>query len=410
MQKFKFLSIAIIVLSATLPWNATADNQTHSAPQRLIQKYSANVIETLLAKTLLEVKQGNTNQALDTVNQLIQAMPNFKLAYLIRGDLLSSRIRSLSSFGDVNVSDRRQLQDFKDEAQTRLSNYLDADKGRYLPDLLLQLNSTQRYAIVIDTSKSRLYVYAKNELGQLKYMTDYYVTIGKNGVDKKSQGDKRTPIGVYFASTKLNKPLPDLYGDSAYPLSYPNEVDQYEQRNGSGIWIHGTPSDTYSRAPRASDGCVVLSNPDLRALKPILDRGNTPVVIVNKLNWANSDLLAQRALEEKSLSDALEQWRKDWVTQDSAKYLSHYSAKFFYSDGDFKKWADYKTQIQAAKPKVAIDIKNVSMFGYPNARMPMVVVDFEQDYDSGALKDKMQKRQYWINENNQWKILYEGAA
>jgi hypothetical protein len=50
------------------------------------------------------------------------------------------------------------------------------------------------------------------------------------------------------------------------------------------------------------------------------------------------------------------------------------------------------------------------MFGYPNARMPMVVVDFEQDYDSGALKDKMQKRQYWINENNQWKILYEGAA
>jgi hypothetical protein len=50
------------------------------------------------------------------------------------------------------------------------------------------------------------------------------------------------------------------------------------------------------------------------------------------------------------------------------------------------------------------------MFSYPNADKSMVVVDFEQSFTSSHLKNKMKKRQYWVNENNQWRILYEGAA
>jgi murein L,D-transpeptidase YafK len=410
MQKLKFLSILAIILGAILPWNATAVSQNKLTARQLVESYGNNIIESLLAKTLFEIKQGNTTDALDTVNQLIQAMPNFKLAYLIRGDLLTSRVRSLSAFGDAGNINEQVVQDYKAEAQTRLANYLDRDKDRSFPDLLMQLDKSQRYALVVDTSKSRLYVYAKDELGQLKYMSDYYVTIGRNGVDKKKEGDKRTPIGVYFASSKLNRPLPDLYGAAAYPLSYPNELDSFEKRNGSGIWLHGTPTDTYSRPPRASDGCVVLSNPDIKALQPILDRGNTPVIIVSKMDWTEKGLSASRAKEQQSLNEALEQWRKDWVSQDSSKYLSHYSTKFFYSDGDFEKWADYKKRIQASKPKVSVDIDDVSMFSYPNDERPMVVVDFEQSYTSDNLKNKMKKRQYWVNENNQWKILYEGAA
>ena len=410
MQKLKYLSIFITVLSAALPWNATAVSQDRHASELLAHKYSNNLIETLLAKTLLEIKQGNTSDALNTVNQLISTMPNFKLAYLIRGDLLSSRVRSLATFGDVSVKDKREVQDFKDEAQTRLANYLDRNKDRTFPDLLMQLDQSQRYVLVVDTSKSRLYVYAKDEQGQLKYMSDHYVTIGKNGPDKKAEGDKRTPIGVYFASTKLNRPLPDLYGEAAYPLNYPNEIDTFEKRNGSGIWLHGTPTDTYSRPPRASDGCVVLSNPDIKALQPILNRGNTPVIIVNKVNWTERNLSEAHAKDKESLNLALEQWRKDWTSQDTQKYLSHYSTEFFFDSGDFEKWAEYKTRVQASKPKVSIDVENVSMFSYPSSNKSMVIVDFEQSFLSAHLKNKMKKRQYWINENNEWKILYEGAA
>jgi hypothetical protein len=59
------------------------------------------------------------------------------------------------------------------------------------------------------------------------------------------------------------------------------------------------------------------------------------------------------------------------------------------------------------------------MFSYPAQKNntkktihsdEIIVVNFEQYYESPTLKNKMRKRQYWKNENNQWKIMYEGAA
>jgi murein L,D-transpeptidase YafK len=410
MFKMKLLSLITLILCSILPWNATAISQERITNSLFTQKYGSHGIEGMLVQTLLDVKQGKINDALNTVNQLIATTPNFKLAYLIQGDLLASRARMLTSFGDAGVKDVQKVQDLKDEAQTRLESYLNKNKDRWLPNLLIQLDATQQYVIVVDTSKSRLYLYAKNQDGQLKYMSDYYVTIGRNGVDKKVQGDKRTPIGVYFASAKLNRPLPDMYGEAAYPLSYPNEIDSHEKRNGSGIWLHGTPTDTYSRPPRASDGCVVLTNPDIKALAPILDRGNTPVIIVDKIDWLDTKAADSQVDDKQSLDHAIEQWRKDWVSQNTDQYLAHYSKNFFYSDGDLVKWAGYKRQIQASKPRVTVKLENVSMFSYPNSDQPMVVVNFEQYFKSASLENKMKKRQYWVNENHQWKIIYEGAA
>jgi hypothetical protein len=49
------------------------------------------------------------------------------------------------------------------------------------------------------------------------------------------------------------------------------------------------------------------------------------------------------------------------------------------------------------------------MFVYPE-QPDMVVVDFEQDYRSSNLSNRMKKRQYWIRQDSSWKIIYEGAA
>jgi murein L,D-transpeptidase YafK len=220
-------------------------------------------------------------------------------------------------------------------------------------------------------------VYQKTGQG-LKYAADYYVTIGKNGAGKNVEGDKRTPLGLYFAGSKLKQPLDDFYGDGAYPLNYPNELDQRHNRSGSGIWLHG----------------------------------NTPVIIVDSEVWQTGEH-AQDDTKESLLAE-LEAWRKDWVSQNTDAYLSHYSRQFFYSDGNLQRWADYKRSIQANKPKVSISLDHVSMFAYPasaqNNAQQIVVVNFEQDFRSSSLQNKMRKRQYWVYENKQWKILYEGAA
>ena len=422
-QKFKFLKILFVAVCLILPWNATAINHGSMTDQLLSKKLGRNLVESLLVKSLLEITDGKTKQAFETVNELIRAAPNFKLAYLIRGDLLTAQSGALKNFGDsapstsadniINTPSSEQIQGLRDEARTRIEYYLSEKKSAQQPNLLVKLSDEQEHLIVVDTVKSRLYLYKKVD-GALQYVADYYVTIGKNGVGKQTQGDKRTPLGVYFAGQKLTQPLADMYGDAAFPLNYPNELDQHQNKNGSGIWLHGTPTDTYSRPPRASDGCVVLSNPDLKALEPILQTGKTPVIIANNLEWLegdkSSEKLEMQNADKLALQKAIENWRKDWVSQNTDGYLSHYSKKFFYSDGGFSQWADYKRGIQAAKPKVSIQLEDISMFGYPDVEQPIIVVNFEQDFKSPSLQNKMRKRQYWVNENNQWKIIYEGAG
>jgi murein L,D-transpeptidase YafK len=315
----------------------------------------------------------------------------------------------LQAFGDPVNNRPDAVQDLQEEARVRIERYLakQSQAEEKQPNLILAPNAQQSHLMLIDTSKSRLYLYQKNN-DHLKYVADYYITVGKNGVEKQSEGDKRTPIGVYFASTKLKQQLPDFYGEGAYPLSYPNEWDKAHNRNGSGIWLHGTPSSTYSRPPRASDGCVVVANQDLKALEPALQSGKTPIIIANNLEWLNDSSTPER--EKEILNTEIDNWLNDWKSQDTEKYLSYYSKDFSTNGINYQQWAEHKYRVQANKPKIDISMSNISMFSYPDPQKKLVVVDFTQNFSSSHLKNKMQKRQYWIQEGNRWKIIYEGAA
>ncbi|CAN4268294.1 YkuD_like domain containing protein [Methylophilaceae bacterium] len=403
----KSLTYALLTAITLMPWNATAiNNDSLGNLFQAKQNGLGNLAENLLAKSLLEITQGKNDQALNTVDELIKTIPNFKLAYLVRGDLLMAQAQQLQGFGGSDSNQTEAIKDLQDEARVRIEHYLSKQNTESVPNLLLAPNEKQRHVIVIDTDKSRLYLY-KNNGNSLSYVKDYYVTIGKNGVDKKTEGDKRTPTGVYFAKTKLNQPLADMYGDGAYPLNYPNEWDQRHNRSGSGIWLHGTPSDTYSRPPRSSDGCLVLNNQDLKSLAPILQTGKTPIIIANNLSWSAN---GSGDTEKQSLQAAMANWLNDWRSQDTDQYLSHYSSAFNSNGINYQQWSAHKYRVQANKPEISITLSNVSIFAYPDSKQKLVVVDFTQDFKSPHLNNKMQKRQYWLLEDGQWKIISEGAV
>ncbi len=410
----KVLTYTLLAAITLVPWNATAINRyslSNLLPKHALSEVSnvaGNLTESMLVKSLLEITQGKNQQALDTINKLLETTPNFKLAHLVRGDLLMAQANYLQSFGASDTRDTPEaVKDLRDEARVRIERYLSNQNSQRHPDLLIAPNEQQSHVIVVDTDRSRLYLY-KNDHENLSYVADYYITVGKNGTDKQAEGDKRTPLGVYFAKAKLTQPLADIYGDAAYPLNYPNEWDSRHNRKGSGIWLHGTPSNTYSRPPRASDGCVVLTNQDLKTLGPILQTGKTPVIIASNLKWLETT--DNSAAEKQALQTAISDWLNDWRSQDTAKYLEHYSHDFS-SDGiNYQQWADHKYRVQQGKPQVQISLSNISMFAYPDVDKKLVVVDFVQDFRSPALANKMQKRQYWIQENNTWKIIYEGSA
>ena len=152
---------------------------------------------------------------------------------------------------------------------------------------------------------------------------------------------------------------------------------------------------------------MVLANPDLKSLEPILKNGNIPVIITSNLQWLQASATAPAG---EKLGSTLEAWRRDWQAQDTDQYLAHYSDGFFSQDADFEKWAKDKRRIQADQPKVDIKLSNISMFRYPHSEHQMAMVTFDQEYKSPYLDSRIKKRQYWVLENQQWKIMYEGPA
>lgn len=362
-------------------------------------------IELSLAKSLQAITNNRLDVALNEVNGLLHINPNFKLAQLVKGDLLMARAGEIKRFGDATNAPSDKINDLLDEARARLQRVEAQPDSKIAPRFLWQMDERQKYAIVVDTSRSTLYLY-KNINNKAHYVADYYVTIGKLGIEKTVEGDQRTPIGVYFVTAALpSNKLPDLYGSGAFPINYPNEWDRKNGYTGHGIWLHGTPSDTYSRPPRASDGCVVLTNDDLNKLKPYLQVGVTPVIITSRMDWESDDDQTERA----ALLNEVEQWRAAWANRDMDAYLKYYSSAFSTGRQNLAAWSKQKKIVNAGKRWIKLNIKDVSMFTYPE-QPNMVVVDFEQDYSSNNLSNRMKKRQYWIKQDDRWQIIYEGSA
>lgn len=361
--------------------------------------------EAMVVESMLSISNNKLDVALNEVDSLLKIDPNFKLAQLVKGDLLLARARPLNTLGDAPNAPHDRMEVLREEARVRLQRFQEQSPVTLVPKYLWQLDEQQHYAIVVDTSKSTLYLY-ENINGEPRYVSDYYISSGKKGSDKVLEGDQKTPLGVYYIKSSLpRKKLTDFYGSAAYPLTYPNEWDRAHGRNGHGIWLHGTPSNTYSRPPRASNGCVVLSNDDLEEIGKLLQVGITPVIITDQMEWSDEHDRANHA----ELLGELEQWRKDWASLDMNHYLKHYARDFFSGNRSYSAWEQQKKQVNGGKSWIKVNLSNLSIFDYPN-EPDLAVVNFEQDYSSNNLSSRMKKRQYWLKRNNQWQIIYEGAA
>ena len=402
----KFAAFSFAFLFAGLACAAPA---AAPAAGQLPASVSDSGPEPQLAKIFKEIEGKRLDTALQLTENLLRQYPNFRLGHLIKGDLLLARTQQIKSFGALEGAPADKIDDLRAEAIIRLKGYREKPEAKFVPRYLLQMPPDQRYAIVVDTKRSRLYVY-ENDVpngGRPRFVADYYMTQGKLGSDKLVEGDKKTPTGVYHVTANLpRQKLADLYGTGAYPLNYPNEWDKRQGRNGSGIWLHGTPSNTFSRPPRASDGCVVLANQDLDVVAKNLQVGMTPVIISNSVEWLSLDDWAK---ERSELNKAIEAWRADWESRDTERYLKHYSKRFKSADQNYDQFAAQKKQVNAGKEWIKVKADNLSVFRNPS-KEEVVVVTFDQDYRSNNLNNQMKKRQYWLREDGKWKIIYEGSA
>jgi murein L,D-transpeptidase YafK len=361
----------------------------------------ANEIEGALVRAIVGLKQSGLDRALGEIDKALERSPNFRLGYMIKGDLLMARAGRPAAFGASSLVDKTNVGPLQDEARQRVQRYVAAPPVDYMPAPLLQLAPSQPHALLVDTSRSRLFVYA-NDHGRPQYVTDFYISIGKNGVEKQREADQKTPIGVYTVVSAREK-LPDFYGPRAFPISYPNDWDRMQGRGGHGIWLHGTPSETYSRPPWATDGCVVLTNDDLAKLSRYVDVSRTPVVIGQTVEWRDPAAWEQ---QRDGFLKAFNQWKGDWESLDANRYFAHYSDAFRSEGAGLEAWKSHKRRVAAGKTWVKVGVGDLSLFAYPGVK-DMIMVTFEQDYRSNNLSNRTLKRQYWMREGAQWRIIHE---
>ncbi len=264
--------------------------------------------EQKLLTALSAIHSNQLDKALLTLSELGEEYPKYKLAQLLQADLLAAKAGQFDLIQRTHQKHSNSVKSLIDEAEVRWSFAQEGISKISEFDEFVLKSAHQKNIILVSLKESRLYLYQRNKTGQMAQVADYYVTMGRKGSGKQKEGDLRTPIGVYHMVDLLpGSTLPDLYGVGALPLNYPNQWDKMHGKTGSGIWLHGVPSNTYIRAPKASRGCVVLNN---TAMKRILSEYDlpfsTPVIIIDE----SKNALKFVEDKQRLLSD-VRAWLKD---------------------------------------------------------------------------------------------------
>jgi murein L,D-transpeptidase YafK len=385
---------------------AAAVAPSSAPPARQIKPRSHSEAEALLFDAVNALHEGSLNRAEQKVNTLLARYPNYQLGHLIRADILRARAGKLTQVAD-GAPKSKELAGLLTELEARVGKYSEPAIDGKRPEPFVQLAPQVRYAIAVDASRSRLYVLENAPMGPRRVL-DMYATIGASGSGKAKEGDKRTPVGVYNILNAIERDkLTDFYGDGAFPLDYPNVLDKRAGKSGSGIWIHGVPKETFARAPRSSEGCIVVSNEDLKTLTPYIQPGHTQIAIADAINWIPA---AQVSKDEHALRKAIESWRTDWESRDMNRYIDHYATQFF-SDkvSSREEWRVVRKSVTEDKASIRVDLNNLTIAHLPAPQDTMLVM-FDQNYKSDTAQTTLRKRQYWQREGSRWKIIYEGNA
>ena len=277
--------------------------------------------------------------------------------------------------------------------------------NNYLEDIDTTFGYIESYQNVLTCNKegSTLNLYSKNKHKQFKFRKEYSAFTGKLKGDKRKEGDLKTPIGIYNITKKLSKDtkLNEFYGPLAFVTSYPNVYDSYRGKNGSGIWIHGLPTE--QKRDEFTRGCIAINNSNIECLNKNIDITKTLLII-------NSTEI-KKNISKVILSSILSQlyeWRYAWLYNDIDAYLNFYSSDFIRNDGmTLETFKNYKTRVFKKIEKKHIIFNDINIIPYPNNNNTYEIT-FQEFYKSDTFEFTGNKTLIiQLDENNIIKILTE---
>jgi len=277
-----------------------------------------------------------------------------------------------------------------------------------VPAWLIRLPETTPVVFIAETSASAFHRYDRAGNSVKKVRQDY-MSIGQGGVGKRAAGDQRTPLGVYFVIEQLDTTrLHEKYGDTAFPLDYPNAWDRRLGRTGDGIWVHGVDRSGGVRSPLDTDGCIALPNDRLRELEQNFEPNITPVLIGTEIAWTEAETLAE-------IRDVLERAVADWAGSlrkgDMFTWLELYDETFEHWGMNKAQWSAFNVETLGKRDISDVAVSNLLLLGDP-AEEGLYLSRFRLEISEGATRKVISmRRMYWRrSESGAFRIVAEDSG
>lgn len=281
----RILTLLLGALSCLLPTSSQSSD------------FDGGLYEAELLKAAEDISEANWRDALRGLDSITDRFPESRIANLLRAQLLSHMAGRPAAFAHPDTSGLTAISETLQEELKLRWQHRQAASGQHetlIPEKLLQASSASPHLLYVDLPAARLYVF-KNDNKRLTPVLSFYVTIGRKGFGKEKEGDLKTPVGIYRLTGYIpGAQLHERYGFGALTTNYPNALDKHLDRTGYGIWVHGTEPGWVNRGPRASDGCITLSNSDFEILVTQFElHADTPIVIDDEPRWLTAQSISE---------------------------------------------------------------------------------------------------------------------
>ncbi len=296
----------------------------------------------------------------------------------------------------------------KEIEPVQISSMEKLSNNEYKPDFIIEYNGISPYLLFVDKTNHKLHLF-KYKDGNRTIVNTFECKTGKNSGDKQEEGDHRTPEGAYFFVHRYSRSgLRRLtgqknayqYGEMAYVTNFPNSIDRLEGKNGGGIWLHGTDESFNETSPYDTRGCVVVSNETITTLSSYIDLYNTPLIIVDRLNFVNKQELETKRHEVLTM---VEEWKNAWLEERIDDYINFYSQFFKSQYRNRSQWKQYKANVFKNYTIKHITSDNFTVIRHNNG----MIVQFRQDYLASNLSAVGIKTLYLLKGKNSWEIIAE---
>ncbi len=350
--------------------------------------------DRLLRDSLQALLAGETDRAQTLLEPLLNRDPPNRLAELLVADIRAVKAGHAPQLGRGT---QYGVPDLTAQAKARLAaNPWQRKLGSQFYELPVELADI----LWVDTSAARAYWLKQNEDGFEEHQS-FYSSIGSNGAGKQRAWDRRTPIGIYVVVDRLEGfEIHERYGVLAFPMNYPNAWDRSLGRTGDGIWLHGVEPTDYARPPLDSDGCVVLTNADLRTLAPSIQRDQFLVVIDN---GSAPDALDQGEVD--TIKETLNRWLQALERGDSDTLASLYLE----STGETALGlGSLQQRIGVNNDTRTVTARQMLIAGYPG-EPDLVLARFRLEVTTASGKQALWRSLYLRRQNpSNWKIAAAG--